>query len=52
MTKLLTIFTRSTENAGDLRELQIRREWEALIASAASPAERDEINDVFGRVAA
>lgn len=28
----------------------IRRQWESLLAAAMSPAERDELNDVFGRV--
>ena len=27
----------------------IRRQWESLLDAATSPAERDELNDVFGR---
>jgi len=27
----------------------LRHHWKALLAAATSPAERDEINDVFGR---
>lgn len=27
----------------------VRHQWESLLATAMSPAERDELNDVFGR---
>jgi hypothetical protein len=30
----------------------LRQEWARLLATATSPQERDEINDVFGRAIA
>jgi len=30
-------------------DVALRHHWKGLLAAATSPAERDEINDVFGR---
>ena len=46
-TLLTSLFATDLEPVS--REDAIRREWECLLDSAASPKERDEINDVFGR---
>lgn len=52
MARLMTLLGGTSPEPADARDAYLDDQWQSLLAAASSPAERDEINDVFGRAAA